>query len=55
MEISVAEQLAVQLGKDITTLVVAYEKATGLLVHSIPIVAATKTTPVQARVKVQLP
>jgi hypothetical protein len=55
MEISEAEKLAAQLGKDITVLLQAYEKATGLIVHSVPIAAATKSTPVTARVKVQLP
>lgn len=55
MEISEAEKLAVQLGKNITALLQVYESQTGLLVHSVPIVAATKTTPIQARVKVQLP
>lgn len=55
MEISEAEALAAKLGQDITALLQAYESSTGLIVHSVPILAGTKTQPVTARVKVQLP
>ena len=51
-EVQVASEV---LAKAMTSLAQEFETATGCVLHSIPIIAATKTQPVQVRVKVQIP
>lgn len=47
-----AKKLADKLALDITALLQQYEAATGLSIHSVPVLREVK--PVKARVKVQL-
>jgi hypothetical protein len=55
MTIQEVQAAAEALAAQFTTLVQAFETSTGCLVHSVPVIAATKTQPTLVRVKVQIP
>lgn len=55
MTVAEVQAAADALAKQLTTLAQEFESATGCMLHSIPLIAATKAAPVQVRVKVQIP